>query len=395
MSRPQIDFEKVLADQGVPVTADGVAALLEADVVAANSIISNNSAMSPFWKLFTACVVTPVLWLIKTLLAKHVMPAMFVATATELYLELKAWEVGLERKLAVKTRGNISVTKTDLDAVIVIKAGTVIQTDKRLGAIYKLHVLADTRIPAGSQTAAILCEAEFTGVGHNLGAGQYCVLEEELSGIGSVSNAEDWITQAGAAAETDDALALRIRDQFASLGNYHIDAVYRSAIATFTGIGSDFIYFEHHAPRGPGTANAYVMLEVGETPQNMIDDINRYINEEGHHGHGDDMRVFAMPARDIDLQLDIWHQDNLNDGEIESLMLALESRIRAAFRESNAHPKISRTLPQSVLVLSVLSSELHAELSQLKSIRWHHDDLISALELPRINSLNIINRGVR
>ncbi len=35
MSRPNVDFEKVLASEGVPLTAEGVTALLEADVMAA------------------------------------------------------------------------------------------------------------------------------------------------------------------------------------------------------------------------------------------------------------------------------------------------------------------------------------------------------------------------
>ncbi|GGI82057.1 hypothetical protein GCM10007978_19810 [Shewanella hanedai] len=394
MSRPQVDFEKVLASEGVPLTAEGVTALLEADVIAANSIISNNSAMSPFWKLFSACVVTPVLWLIKTLLANHVLPGMFAATASEFYLELKAWDVGLERKLAVKTRGYISVNKIDINADILIKAGTRVQTDNRLGAIYTLLVLTDTVIPAGTLTKTILCEADMAGAGHNLGAGYYYQLPETVEGIESVSNIGDWITQAGADKETDDDLALRIRDQFASVGNYHIDAVYRAAISTFAGISSDLLYFEHEAPRGPGTANCHVMMEVGETPQVLIDDINQYINVQGNHGHGDDLLAQVIASKPTDLTLDIWHIANLEVDEIATLMSDIESRIRAAFRGSDLHPSLTRTKPQSVFVFSILSSELHAMLPQLNSVRWGNDDLVNGLELPRINSLIITNRGV-
>ncbi|NRD73266.1 baseplate J/gp47 family protein [Shewanella sp. VB17] len=393
MPRPQVDFEKVLAAQGVPLTADAVTALIESDVVAANSIISNNSAMSPFWKLFAACVVTPVLWLIKTLLAKHVLPAMFTATATELYLELKAWDVGLERKSAVKTQGNISFTKTDINAEVVIKAGTKVLSDNSLGAVYTLLVLADTIIPASTKTATILCEAISAGAGHNLASGYYHVLPTQNDGIASVSNVGDWITRAGADSESDEQLALRIRDQFASVGNYHIDAVYRGAIATFAGISSDLLYFEHNAPRGPGTANCHVMMDVGETPQAMIDDINNYINVLGFHGHGDDVRVLAMATNPIALTLDIWHKHNLSVHDIADLLVGIESRIRAAFRYSDNHELITRTQPQSEFIFSLLSSELHAQLPQLKSIRWGNDDLISGLELPRINSLVITNKG--
>jgi hypothetical protein len=392
--RPIVDFEKLLAEQGMPTTSAEVVTLLQDDVVAANSIISNNSAMSPFWRLLSACVVSPTLWLIKTLLANHVLPAMFTATATQKYLELKAWDVGLTRKAAVKTRGNITFTKLDINAPIVVAAGTIVQTDNTLGAVYKLVVLQNTLIPAGTLTALVLCEALTVGAGHNLPDGFYTVMPDVVAGIDSVTNGANWITRAGADVETDDALALRIRDKFASVGNYHIDAVYRASIASFAGIRSDLLFFEHNAPRGPGTANCYVMMDVGETPLSLIDSINDYINNQGYHGHGDDLQTMAMPAAPADLELEFWHAANLSTEEITTLASGIEARVRAAFRESDLFQEITRTLPQSVFAFSKLSQELHNALPNLKSIRWETADLESGLVLPRIASLTITNNGV-
>lgn len=391
--RPTVDFETILSGQGVPVTSDQVIAMVEADVVAANSIISNNSVMSPFWRLFTACIVSPVLWLIKTLLATHVLPAMYAATATKTYLELKAWDVGLTRKDAVKTQGYIIFTKADINAAIAIPAGTVVQTDSTLGAVYKMLVVTATVIPAGTLSQAILCEAENTGAGHNLPANYYNVLPVPVAGIETASNGVNWIETAGADKETDDALALRIRDKFASVGNYHIDAVYRAAIATFAGIRSDLLFFEHEAPRGPGTANCYVMMPVGETPASLIDEINDYISVQGYHGHGDDLLALPIPAEPTDLSLEFWHKDNLSTEEISALQAAIEARVRAAFRESDLYQELTRTLPRSVFAFSRLGQELHNALPNLKSIRFLNDDLVSGLELPRINSLTISNEG--
>jgi len=255
-------------------------------------------------------------------------------------------------------------------------------------------VLADIVIPAGTQTAAILCEADTSGAGHNIGAGYYHVLPQVLAGIESVTNAGDWITRTGANKETDDELALRIRDQFGSVGNYHIDAVYRAAISGFAGIRSDLLYFEHEAPRGPGTANCHVMMEVGETPQAMINDINNYISTQGNHGHGDDLRAVAIATVSTDLALEYWHASNLSVDEITTLQADIESRVRAAFRESDMHSVLTRTKPRSVFAFSVLNGELHRELPSLKSLRWANNDIVSGLELPRINSLTIANRGV-
>lgn len=392
--RPTVNFEKLLADQGMPMTSEAVVAQLEADVVAANSIISNNSAMSPFWRLFSACVVTPVLWLIKTLLANHVLPAMFAATATKRYLELKAWDVGITRKAAVKTQGSIIFTKQDSTAPIVVEAGTVVQTNNTLGAVYKMAVLQSTVIPAGTLSANILCEALTAGAGHNLPAGVFNILPDAVPGIDAVTNGANWITRAGADTETDDALALRIRDQFASVGNYHIDAVYRAAIASFAGIRSDLLFFEHNAPRGPGTANCFVMMDVGETPQSLIDTINDYVSNQGYRGHGDDLLAIAMPSVTTDLELEFWHRSNLSADEVTALRAGIEARVRAAFRESDLYQDITRTQPRSVFAFSKLTQELHTALPDLKSIRWANADLENGLALPRIQSLTITNNGV-
>ncbi len=394
MTRPQVDFEALLKAEGVPMTAEEVAAQLEADVTEANSIISNNSAMSPFWRLFSTCVVTPVLWLIKTLLANHVLPAMFAATAKGIYLDLKGWDVGVERKAAVKTQGYVTFTKKQLDDVVEVKAGTVIQTDNTLGDIYKVVVLEDSVIPAGTENLAILCEADTAGAAHNIGAGYYYVLAEPNSSIASVSNVGEWITQTGADEESDDEYALRIRNQSLNVGNFHIDAVYRAAIASFAGVKTDQLFFEHNAPRGAGTANCHVMVDIGETPQALIDSINDYITVQGYHGHGDDMQAFAIANTQHQLSLEFYHQANLSDDEIAQLAADIEAMVRAAFRESSNYESITRTYPLSVFSFSLLSSEIHKQLPQLRSIRWGVADISSAIALPRIESLTIENKGV-
>ncbi|MCL1123521.1 baseplate J/gp47 family protein [Shewanella surugensis] len=393
MSRPKVNFDKVLAEKGVPLTSAEVTTLLLKDMDSANSTISNDSRMSPFWKLILKAVITPVLWLINVLLVQHVLPAMFTATATKLFLDLKAWEVGLSRKEAVNTQGYITFTKQDVNSDIAVPKGSVIKTDSRLGGIYSVSVMDDSFIPSGIASLAVECIADEAGASHNIGAGYFYVMDEMPSGIASVSNVGDWITQTGADDEEDDALALRIRDQFLSVGQYHIDAVYRGAIASFAGVRSDFLFFEHNAPRGPGTANCHVMMDVGEPPQSLINSINQHVRDEGHHGHGDDMLVMPIGYTEYDLTFDIWHGAFLNDVEQQTLLSELESRIRAAFRESDNFDTITRVLPQKTFSFSLLSSQLHNELGNLASIKYSHADINSGLSLPRIKTLTLNNVG--
>ncbi|MCG6507591.1 hypothetical protein K6U15_12675, partial [Vibrio parahaemolyticus] len=66
--RPTADFVAILADSGIPVTEDELETKLKAEVSGAGSNLSNDSDMSPFWRWVRAAVVTPVVWLIRTLL---------------------------------------------------------------------------------------------------------------------------------------------------------------------------------------------------------------------------------------------------------------------------------------------------------------------------------------
>ena len=108
--RPKANFIEILSASGVPTTEAEMEAKLKAEVTAAGSTLSNDSEMSPFWRWVRSAVITPSVWLIRTLLANHVMPNMFVGTAERWALELKAWERDVVPKSAEKTQGYISLT---------------------------------------------------------------------------------------------------------------------------------------------------------------------------------------------------------------------------------------------------------------------------------------------
>lgn len=388
-TRPTPDFVAMLEQSGVPTTEDGIETALKTEVIKAGSLITNTSAMSPFWRLIRAVVTAPVLWLIKTLLAGHILPASYAATASGYYLDLKAWEVGLERKDVVKTRGLITFTKTNAATAVTVPALTVIQTERIDGVIYRVMTLDDTVIAAGTESATIEVEAEGAGAAWNLPAGYYTILPVSVAGIASARNVGDWITQSGADEEDSESLALRIRNQFSTVGRYHIDAVYRSMLAEQAGVKTSNIYFEHDAPRGPGTANAYVLMDVGDTPQSLIDGLNKYVRDDGHHGHGDDLLVKAFPTLPVSLTAQVVCVDNLSLTQQQELAVQVEQRIRAAFRESAGYEAITRALPNSRFSISNMAKELHEQLPHLRSIAFNRGDVVSGLAVPKLTSISV------
>ena len=73
-------------------------------------------------------------------------------------------------------------------------------------------------------------------------------------------------------------------------------------------------------------------------------------------------------------------------------MMAVENRIRAAFRETAAFPDMTRAEPNSRFSISQLGTDIHNNMALVQSISLRVDgviqhDIVSHLVQPRINSL--------
>lgn len=387
-TKPEVDFNEVVKKSGMPTTAEELRTQFNA-IAAEEGLITNTSRMSPFWRLITAIVTTPVLWL-KDVLVSTVLANMFVATASGQLLRLLAWAVNVTPKPAVAAQGVIRFYKTDARAVVTVKAGTLIQTERINGVVYELATTADFTITADTASSLIPVTASATGGAWNLAPGYYRILPVAVAGISRVVNEDDWLTTPGADEESDDELRERCRNQFNLVGNYHTDAVYRSMIASVAGLSIDRIYFEHDAPRGPGTANAYLLLDTGVISQPFIDAVNEHITGQGHHGHGDDMQCFAMPETLHQLTVTVYVENlaNLAVDEYTALQSGVENLIRSAFRE-NSDFDVKRTWPYDRFSFSNLGRELHKAYAVIDSLAFSLTDIVSDLNVPRLSDLTV------
>ncbi|ELY6313642.1 baseplate J/gp47 family protein [Cronobacter sakazakii] len=386
--KPQVDFEEVVKASGMPVTKEALRERFNG-IVQEEGLITNTSSMSPFWRLITAIVTTPVLWL-KDVLVGTVLANMFVATASGQMLRLLAWAVNVTAKPATAAQGVIRFYKADAGAVVTVKAGTLIQTERINGTVYELATTADFTLAAGVASALIPVQATATGGAFNLAPGYYRILPVAVDGISHAVNETDWLTVPGADEESDDELRERCRNQFNLVGNYHTDAVYRSMIASVAGLSIDRIFFEHEAPRGPGTANAYLLLDTGVTSDPFIEAVNDYITTQGHHGHGDDMQCFAMPETRHTLAVTLYVRNlaNLTAEEQSALRTGAENLIRCAFRENNEFD-VKKTWPFSRFSFSNLGRELHRQFAAIDSLAFSLTDIVSGLSVPRLDTLTV------
>ncbi|EAZ1453883.1 hypothetical protein BRR38_17795, partial [Salmonella enterica] len=229
-----------------------------------------------------------------------------------------------------------------------------------------------------------------TGSGYNLAPGYYRILPVAVAGIASAVNEDEWLITPGANEESDDELRDRTRNQFNLVGNYHSDAIYRSMIASVLGLSVDRIYFLHDAPRGPGTANAYLLLDSGEISQPFIDAVNDYVNTQGHHGHGDDLQCYAMPETSHTLAVTVYVKsvENMEAEDLSALKTGITDLIRCAFRE-NANYDVKKTQPYSRYSFSNLGREIHKAFPVVDSLHFSLTDIVSELSVPRLSGLTV------
>lgn len=386
--KPQVDFEEVVKASGMPTTEAELKAKFTA-IATQEGLITNTSRMSPFWRLVTAIITSPVLWL-KDVLVNTVLANMFVATASGQMLRLLAWAVNVTVKPASAAEGVIRFVKESTGAEVTIPAGTRIQTERINGTVYELVTQSDFTIAAGVASALVPVKATAAGAAYNLAPGYFRILPVAVTGISRVISEEDWLTVPGADEESDDELRDRCRNQFNLVGNYHTDAVYRSMIAGVVGLSIDRIFFEHDAPRGPGTANAFLLLDSGVVSEPFVSAVNDYINTQGHHGHGDDMQCFGMPETSHDLAVVLYlpDPDNMSAEDTSVLTAGVQNLIRCAFRE-NTDYDVKKTWPYGRFSFSNLGREIHKTFEDVDSVTFSLADIVSELNVPRLKSLTV------
>ena len=387
------DFEQIVRDAGIPTTEDEMQAEWDKINEDQGSLIKNDSAWSPFWKLISAIVTSPAQWVVN-FLVHYLLPNNYVKTAINPWLDIIAWGLDLSRKDAVTTEGQVTFTRENLETPVEVPKGTVVRSTPINNKVYELQVLADSHFTDGELTADIACEASEPGDSYNLAPGYYQILPVAVPGVVSVRNNNDWLTRPGANQENNDELRLRCRNQFTAVGLFHHDAAYRQIISEFSGIRTDFLFFKHDAPRGPGTANCYIMMDSGIPPNDFVDEVNQHITDNGYHGHGDSMICYPIPALPTNVTLKVWCVANLTAGERSQLLTNIENMVRCAFRQNTDYQDVvTQTWAQSLFSFSRLTEELHQNFASIKTLEFENTDIITELELATLNNLNLTMEG--
>lgn len=382
-------FYNAMNDQGIPLSDDALNEKFD-DIASEEGLqFKNPGEYSPFYRFVKRAMTAPVLWLIEYLI-KVLMPSFYLKTAKAAALDLKGWEYDIPRKAKTKLTGRLIITRNSVDTDVTLAADEWIKTAPINGKVYRVKTIQEATFTDGELTAIVDVEAETEGSAFNLAAGYFTILENPVTGLVSVRNSDDWIIKPGADDEPDDDYRLRIQAAFTAVTSYHVNSVYKSIIAQVGAITYDRIFINHTvAPRGPGSVDAYVLFDAGVAESDLLTPVNKYIRDDGHHGHGDDVLVKAMPESQHDVSATLWVADGLSDDQKNQVKKHAEQMVRAAFRENLEFDTVTRVFPYSRFSFQGLGARVMQVRTELISIEWGQGDIVSQLDIPRLRNLTL------
>ncbi|HEA19082.1 MAG TPA: hypothetical protein ENH88_22060 [Pseudoalteromonas prydzensis] len=376
-----MEFKTLMQKAGLPLDEQTAQTQWQAQLKKQNIQVANNSPFGPFWRTVEALITKPVVQLFNWI-ATQLMPDLFIMTASRTALiERHGPARNVFIQAGVKAQGILTFRRSNTEGETSIVAGTQVVTDTLGDTAYTLALLQDVYFSDGQSIAYAHAEATDTGAAFNLPAHAYRFFIEQQDGI-TVTNNDDWLIKPGSDDESTEHYRLRIRNVFGTAARWHINAVYKQIIASFA-VPIDNIEIQNGAPRGPGTANAYIYLDVGPVPSALLSAINQHIRSAGHHGLGDDFMVYAMATTGFDITATYkLHPQS------DSIQSELTTFIQAAFRQNAAYAP-TRVAHQTVFSISQLITECHEQFSELQSIKFDIDDITAANWLPVLTSLTV------
>ena len=384
--------EQALADSmesaGIPTTEAGMKAKFEALATDENLVFKNPGEQSTWWRWLKSVAVAPALWLMEYII-KNVIPNQFVKTAKGMFLDVLAWPYGLTRKIETKALGVIKFTRENVGSVLAVPLGTWIKTTSINGTIYRVQSTQAFEFGVNDLEILVTVEAENIGAAYNLASGYYILLQDPIAGVSAVTNENDWLTTPGSAEEQDEEFRQRIRGHVSNVSDYHVGSVYQNMIASNMSIDYDNIFIDYTlAPRGPGSADAYVVFDLNVPAQSYLDSVNSYIREEGHHGLGDDVMVFAMPETLYNLGATIWLPSGMSTEDATVIFNDVEQMIRCAFRE-NKDFDVVQTWPWSRFSVGRLVGSIMRKYPDIESIEFDRGDITSEQDMPKLGTLTM------
>ena len=223
-------------------------------------------------------------------LLRSVLNNMFVTHAEGVWLKLKSADFSKTQKEAIKTQGNVKVTRGSSEDAVRIGKGHVFKTIKDVnGEELRYFVLEETILQKDVTFVNVPIEAELEGAKYNVPAGQITRSLTYLDGGCTVTNESGWITREGSDIESMNSLRSRTLGSWSELATRPIAEKYKNVCEKVSGVLYARVNDQH--PRGQGTVDIIITSTAGEATEGLLDLVR--IEVDKIRGSYDDVLVMS------------------------------------------------------------------------------------------------------
>ncbi len=204
--------------------------------------------------------------------AEWIKTQMFPQTAVGEYLDMHAQQRGLTRKSGTKAYGDVTFYVSEAVSYdIEIPQGTVCAA---MGTeSVRFATVEDVTLSAGKQGVTCDVEAVTEGADGNVAVGEITALVTPIAGIASIKN--EYMLTGGSDEETDEELRARLIESFINVSNGTNKAYYIQSAMQVNGVSAVGVV---PMERGPGTVNVYIMTESGAVSDDLISEVQEYLD---------------------------------------------------------------------------------------------------------------------
>lgn len=257
-------------------------------------------------------------------LARTVLNSCYIRHAENDWLEIKAADFSKYRKEAQKTKGYVTIYRSEYENALLVTKGHCFKTDPDVHGIeLKYYVLENTVIDAGIDVGKVLVEAEEPGTTYNIKGNRITKSMIYLDGVDRVTNEENWLFEEGTDAEDLEALRDRALGSWSELSTHTIDEKLKNRVKEVSGVLAVQIDSQH--PRGQGTVDIIITSTAGTASDELIRKVTEAV--EPLRGQYADYLVKSSEVMEQDISVIIWlAEDAATDGikeQAESLLTEL------------------------------------------------------------------------
>ena len=236
-------------------------------------------------------------------LVKTVMQQSFVQTATGSWLDLKVREMGIFRKVAIKTKVYLTFTcQSPAAQNITIPAGTICKSQKDSGGNdYRFITTEETVLEEGQTSVQVVAEAELPGKSWNVGQDSITRMVTRVTGIHAVTNGVGFLIREGSDPESDEQLRERAITKWETLGLGGTRGAYRNWALSVPGVIAASVLDDF--PFGPGTVGVVILGENGAHSAELINEVHQYI--KARKPLTADVRILSPDIQSIDIDLEV------------------------------------------------------------------------------------------